>query len=161
MQFERLEWHPRLFAKVLAGSSMHRDEKRYFDPEYNDPDVGGQLRDRVREKGNSERADALGRSTEYMSRESDRLTSNSWCWSFTTESGPDSEDDGSDKSEMVYTCDASLGAPKAVDCSQLAYSGLGPPSDTVIVGPGAPKFLSLKTCHAAITAVHPITLTWA
>ena len=136
--------------------TIDRDEKRDFYPEYNDPAVGSQLRDRVREKGNVERADALDRSTDYMSRRNG--ASASWWWSFKTESDSGSE---RDQSEMVYACDASLGAPKAVDCSQLAYSGLGPPSDTVTVGPGAPKYLSLKTCHAAITAVHSITLTWA
>ena len=48
---------------------------------------------------------------------------------------------GQGQQHMAYECDASLGAPSPVDCSQLDYSQLGIPSDTVTIGPGAPKVL--------------------
>ena len=46
--------------------------------------------------------------------------------------------------EMTYECDAKLGNPSAIDCSQLS-SQLGAPSDSVLVAPGAIKFLSSST----------------
>ena len=64
--------------------------------------------------------------------------------------------------EMIYTCDANLGAPSSNDCSQLVYSGLGPPSDSVTISPGlGTKFLSFKTCNVGITAPTTVSLTWA
>lgn len=62
---------------------------------------------------------------------------------------------------MAYDCDANLGAPHAADCSQLDYSQLGPPSDTVVIGPGAPKVLTLKDCGVAVSATAPVIITWA
>lgn len=64
------------------------------------------------------------------------------------------------RNEMVYECDAKLGTPVSAHCSQLEYSQLGPLSDTIIVGPGLDKLLSLKTCHVAITASVKLVLTW-
>ncbi|KAL9117088.1 MAG: hypothetical protein Q9187_006379 [Circinaria calcarea] len=61
---------------------------------------------------------------------------------------------------MVYECDSKLGVPMSADCSQLAYSELGPPSDTITIGPNAAKFLSSKTCNVAITASINLALTW-
>ena len=52
--------------------------------------------------------------------------------------------------DTVYQCDASLGTPAVTDCSQLDYSQLGAPSDSLIVGPGTPKLLTfskLITCQ--------------
>ncbi|KAK4696842.1 hypothetical protein P7C71_g1150, partial [Lecanoromycetidae sp. Uapishka_2] len=44
--------------------------------------------------------------------------------------------------EMTYECDASLGAPSAVDCAQVEWSQLGPDEETLSVGAGVVKFLS-------------------
>ena len=63
--------------------------------------------------------------------------------------------------KMSYDCDANLGAPHAADCSQLDFSQLGPPSDTVAIGPGASKVLTLKECGVAISAEVPVIVTWA
>ena len=43
---------------------------------------------------------------------------------------------------MGYTCDASFGSPLLLDCSQLAYSQLGYPSDRIDILPREPKLLS-------------------
>ena len=48
--------------------------------------------------------------------------------------------------EMTYECDANLGAPPPVDCTQIEWNQLGPasvspPSDTITVGPGVVEFL--------------------
>ena len=125
---------------------------------YDDPVVARRLRDGVRGKGNVERAHFLDLAATDMERSHNPMASAAW-WAYIEDQGDMSPENR--ESEMVYTCDAALGAPNAADCAQLAYSELGPPSDTVTVGPGAAKLLSLKTCHAAITAIHPITLTWA
>lgn len=44
--------------------------------------------------------------------------------------------------EMAYECDAKLGSPAAVDCTQIQWQGLGPPSDTIQVAPGVNKLFS-------------------
>ena len=44
--------------------------------------------------------------------------------------------------EMTYTCDADLGSPALVDCAQIQWQGLGPPSDTITIVPGVTKFIS-------------------
>ena len=63
---------------------------------------------------------------------------------------------------MTYECDAKLGSPTAIDCSQLEYSSLiGAPSDSVTIGPGMDQFLSLGTCSVAITASVHLVLTWS
>ena len=48
--------------------------------------------------------------------------------------------------EMAYECDASLGSPSDVDCSNIEWNQLGPtslspPSEVVSVGPGVVQFL--------------------
>ena len=48
--------------------------------------------------------------------------------------------------EMTYECDASLGSPSDVDCSNVEWNQLGPtslspPSEVVSVGPGVVQFL--------------------
>ena len=43
--------------------------------------------------------------------------------------------------EMTYECDTSLGSPAVADCSQVEWSQLGPPSDTVTVGPNNVQFM--------------------
>ena len=45
---------------------------------------------------------------------------------------------------MGYTCDASFGSPRLLDCSQVAYSQLGYPSDRINILPWEPKLLSLS-----------------
>ena len=134
------------------------DRGSWMDPGYDDPAIARALSDGVREKGNSERADKLDLLSQTMLRSNDQGSTVSWWTAF---SGLDSEDD-EPSSEMVYACDAQLGTPNAVDCSQLAYSGLGSPSDTVSIGPGsATRFLSFGSCHAAVTSLATIALTWA
>ncbi|KAL9121020.1 MAG: hypothetical protein Q9187_002420 [Circinaria calcarea] len=66
-----------------------------------------------------------------------------------------------DSDKMTYACNANLGAPHAADCSQLDYSQLGAPSDTVAIGLGASKVLTLKDCGVAISAEIPVVITWA
>ena len=131
-----------------------------FDPSSHDPAVAEALSDGVRDKGNAERADILTDASQFMGRVQGYGRPSAW-WSFFRGAGGDDDDDDSQSSDMLYTCDAKLGTPKAVDCSLLAYSGLGPPSDRVTVGPGSSKPLSLGTCHAVVAAVKTITLTWA
>ncbi|MCJ1224992.1 hypothetical protein MMC12_001639 [Toensbergia leucococca] len=62
---------------------------------------------------------------------------------------------------MTYQCDANLGAPSVVDCTQLEWSQLPPASDTLAVGPGLTTFLHSNTCYLAISAAVSIILTWA
>ena len=67
-----------------------------------------------------------------------------------------------DEAQMAYLCDAKLGKPAQVDCSNLQYSELRPPSDTVTVGVDMPKTLRSGTCNVAISADQKfIVLTWA
>ena len=42
---------------------------------------------------------------------------------------------------MTYECDAKLGDPSTVDCSQLEYSQLGIASEFVTIGPATVKFV--------------------
>ena len=45
--------------------------------------------------------------------------------------------------DTSYECDAGLGAPREVDCSQLQYSQLGGGStDQVMIGPGTSKVIT-------------------
>ena len=129
---------------------LSSQDKQFLDPGYNDPVVAEALSDGVREKGNADRADSLSVTSLQMSRNQEV----NW-WDGFNQENPEQ------KTDMLYTCDSKLGAPSSVDCSQLVYSGLGPPSDTLTVGPGLDKFLSYKSCNAAITATTAITLTWA
>ena len=43
--------------------------------------------------------------------------------------------------EMAYECDAALGSPSDVDCSQIEWNQLMQASSTLSVGPGNPTFL--------------------
>ncbi|MCJ1241062.1 hypothetical protein MMC14_009066 [Varicellaria rhodocarpa] len=65
-----------------------------------------------------------------------------------------------DPSLVIYECDSKLGNPTKSDCTQLEYSQLGPPSDTLAVGPEVAKLLSSNTCHVAISSSIPVMLTW-
>ncbi|MCJ1232628.1 hypothetical protein MMC14_000581 [Varicellaria rhodocarpa] len=128
-----------------------------FEPGFCDPAVAEALGDAVREKGNIERGDTLSKQAEALSRSVG--TQVEWWHIFSAEG---QGGDTSTESNMHYVCDAKLGAPSTVDCSQLAYSGLGPPSDKVTIGPGSQtKFLSFKSCHATVTAMKAMVLTWA
>ena len=62
--------------------------------------------------------------------------------------------------DMAYECDASLGSPSATDCSQLEWSQLGPPSDSVSVGPGNATFVHSDSCYLAISASTDLVLSW-
>ena len=82
--------------------------------------------------------------------------------------------------EMTYECDANLGSPATVDCTQIQWHQLGALSNTVQVGPGETRFLSssewemesfahelmirwmlqLDTCNLALSATVAVTLTW-
>ena len=63
--------------------------------------------------------------------------------------------------QMNYQCDAELGTPSVTDCSKVEWEQLGPPSDTLAIGPGATTFLHSNTCYLAISAAISIVLTWA
>ena len=62
--------------------------------------------------------------------------------------------------EMSYDCDANLGAPSAVNCANIDRSQLGAPSDTIMIGPGAPKVLALGECNVAVSADSHIVIGW-
>ena len=62
--------------------------------------------------------------------------------------------------KMTYECDTGLGSPSRVDCAQVEYSQMGPPSDTISVGPGEVTFLHSNTCFLAISANVRTVLTW-
>ena len=126
-----------------------------YEPGFCDPAVAEVLGDAVRERGNIKRGDTLSQQAEAQSRSLNNQVE--WWHVFSTgQSG-----DTSTNSNMHYVCDAKLGAPSKVDCSQLAYSELGPPSDKVTIGPGSQtKFLSFNSCHATVTAVKAVVLTW-
>ena len=68
--------------------------------------------------------------------------------------------DPTNPSHIFYECDSKLGSPTKSDCTQLEYSQLGPPSDTLAIRPEAAKLLSSNTCHVAISSSVPIVLTW-
>ena len=145
-------------ATYFAVTIERTDQGSWMNTSMEDPAIAEALSDGVRRKGNSERADKLALIAETMPRSRTMGGTTVWWQGF---SGSGSGDD-SLSSEMVYTCDAQLGTPNAVDCSQLAYSGLGPPSDMVTVGPGSlTKMLSSGTCHVAVTALTTIALSWA
>ena len=62
--------------------------------------------------------------------------------------------------EMMYECDADLGSPSQVDCTQIEWNQLTPASDTLTVGPGHTLFLHSNTCYLAISATIAIVLNW-
>lgn len=43
--------------------------------------------------------------------------------------------------EMNYECDAGLGSPSEVDCTQIEWQQVSPASDTLTVSPGRVIFL--------------------
>ena len=45
------------------------------------------------------------------------------------------------QNEMTYQCDASLGQPSEVDCSQIEWQQLGSMSDSIVIGPEKIAFL--------------------
>ena len=67
-----------------------------------------------------------------------------------------------DNDEMVYECDATLGNPSMVDCSQIEYSQLGLASDSVTIEPGSGggKVFQQNTCRVDIVASVATVLTW-
>lgn len=69
-------------------------------------------------------------------------------------------DETGSSNEVSYECDAGLGNPPIKDCAQLEWSQLGPPSDTVAIGPGHVTFLHLNACYMAISASVALVLTW-
>ena len=62
---------------------------------------------------------------------------------------------------MTYQCDAALGAPSVVDCTQIEWNQVTPSSDTLAVGPGVTTFLHSNSCNLAISAAISLVLTWA
>ena len=65
--------------------------------------------------------------------------------------------------QMAYECDASLGSPSPVDCTQIEWNQLGPfsGSDTLAVGgPNQVSFFHSNTCYLAISASTPMLLSW-
>ena len=120
-----------------------------------DPVIAEALSDGVRQKGNELRAEKLSEQANAMDRTSASGTYG-WWNQFTQVQTPDYN------SEMQYDCDGGLGALIAVDCSNMVYSGLRPPTDNVLISPGpGTQFVSYRTCNAGITSHVPITLTWA
>ena len=71
------------------------------------------------------------------------------------ETNPLTEDD-----EMNYECDANLGNPLEVDCTQIEWNQLTPPSDTLQVGPGEVIFLNSNSCVLAISSAVSLVLRW-
>lgn len=61
--------------------------------------------------------------------------------------------------EMTYECDANLGSPPVIDCTQIEWNQLSPPSDTLNVGPGV-TFLHSNSCYLAISVTVALVLTW-
>ena len=64
------------------------------------------------------------------------------------------------RDQMNYECDASLGSPAEVDCTQIEWNQLTPNSDTLTVGPGQVTFLHSNTCFLAISAAVNLVLNW-
>ena len=127
-----------------------------FDPAFHDEGIAVLLADAVVRRGNPSRADLLALQADIMKRSVSPHGQTPWYEAFSS---------GSSSllvTEMAYTCDAKLGAPSASDCNQLAYLGLGPPGDTIAVGPGVSgtRTLTFDTCNVVITALTSIILTW-
>lgn len=62
--------------------------------------------------------------------------------------------------EMSYECDAGLGTPSEVDCTQIEWQQLGPPSDTITISPNMATFLHSNSCYLAISASISIVVSW-
>ena len=143
-----------LFYTVTISKSPNLGD---FTPAWDDPTVAEALADGVKRQGNAERGKLLSAAALFMSQRAKRHQPTPWWRFLDSESSPDTEGD----SEMVYSCDAKLGAPSASDCSQLAYSKLGPAGDTITIGPGSSKTVAFRSCNVVISAVKGIVLTWA
>ena len=63
------------------------------------------------------------------------------------------------QAEMTYQCDANLGSPPTVDCTQIEWSQLGSPSDTLSIGRGVTFFHS-NTCYLAISTTVAMVVSW-
>ena len=72
----------------------------------------------------------------------------------------DFDPDAATHDEMNYECDANLGRPSRVDCTQIEWNQLTPASDTLTVGPGNALFLHSNTCYLAVSASIGIVLSW-
>ena len=140
---------------------------RAFPGEY-DPEIAEPIGDGVRRKGNSQRGDLILNYKGMLRRSVDSVFT--WWEAFKRRGQPRQKQRPQQQHviaatlppQVVYACDADLGAPSAADCMQLVSSSLGAPSDTVTVGPGSgTKFLSRNTCNVGITAEKPVVLTWA
>ena len=134
---------------------------RAFPAEY-DPSTAEAIADGVRAKGNVARGNAIENFSNILWRSANTMFA--WWEVFKYRAGGQPQGQSLPlSSDMVYTCDADLGAPSTVDCSQLAYSGIpGAPSDTVVIGPGSEtKFISRNSCNVGITAQKTIVLRWA
>ncbi|KAL9122037.1 MAG: hypothetical protein Q9187_001414 [Circinaria calcarea] len=144
-----------VFVTVTVSQLDHDNEKnrvRDRNPGYVDPSVAEALSDGMLQAGNLVGARKLSSWAGRMSRGS----SFAWWAAFTERTA------AREKDRMAYVCDAKLGSPLPADCSQLRYSELGPPSDSLTVGPGfAVKTVVYKTCKVAITATTDIVLTWS
>ena len=71
------------------------------------------------------------------------------------ETDPSAGDD-----EMNYECDANFGSPLEVDCTQIEWNQLTPPSDTLQVGPEEVTFLHFDSCVLAISSAVSLVLRW-
>lgn len=65
------------------------------------------------------------------------------------------------KETTTYKCDAKLGRPQHVDCSQLQYSQLyHETDDSLALQPGFTKFFHSQTCNIGISMLVSTTVTW-
>ena len=60
----------------------------------------------------------------------------------------------------TYECDAALGSPAAVDCTEIEWQQLMPDSDHLEVGPSQVLFLHSKTCYLSVSATVALVLSW-
>ena len=56
--------------------------------------------------------------------------------------------------EMNYECDAGLGRPSKVDCTQIEWQQLGAPSDSIAVGPEQITFLHSSEFSKLLSHLH-------
>ena len=63
--------------------------------------------------------------------------------------------------EMTYECDANLGRPSGIDCTQIEWYQVSPANraDMVTIGPET-KFLHSNTCYLALSAAVAIVVSW-
>jgi len=60
----------------------------------------------------------------------------------------------------TFQCDSNLGNPQHADCSQLQYSQLETPSDSISLQAGEARFLHAGTCSIGISVSAPSVLSW-